>query len=89
LRQIEARAFAAQKAGRYADAIGLWRSILDAQPNWEHGYAQYYLADCYVRTKQFQCAEEAYRRAVEIGPQDKLFTAALQSFLQARQSGAL
>jgi small glutamine-rich tetratricopeptide repeat-containing protein alpha len=87
--EMEKRALEAQRAGQYESAIRLWREIIEIVPNWEHGYAHYYLADCYTRTGQFDEAEQAYRRAIELEPQNEMFSSGLQSFIDARRSGAI
>jgi tetratricopeptide (TPR) repeat protein len=88
-RDVEARALQAQKAGEYRVAIELWRAIIELQPNWEHGYAHYYLADCYIMVGDSDRAEQEYRRAIDLAPQDELFSIALQSLVDARRSGVL
>jgi tetratricopeptide (TPR) repeat protein len=87
--EIEKRALEAQKDGEYEAAIRLWREIIEIVPNWEHGYAHYNLADCYTCTAQLDEAEEAHRLAVELEPQNEMFSSALESFMEARRSGAI
>jgi Flp pilus assembly protein TadD len=73
-REIEKHALEAQRAGQYELAISLWREIIEMAPNWEHGYAHYYLADCYTCTGQLDEAEQAYRKAIELEPQNEMFS---------------
>jgi tetratricopeptide (TPR) repeat protein len=87
LRELEAAALEAQRDGRFYDAIPMWNTILARQPTWEHGYAHYYLADCYTRTGQISLAEDAYRMAIAIAPEDTLFSDTLNSLLEARRLG--
>jgi tetratricopeptide (TPR) repeat protein len=87
--EIEKRAFEAERAGQYQAAIGLWREIIEIVPNWEHGYAHYNLAHCCTCTGQLDEAEQAYRRAIELEPQNEMFSIALQSLVDARRSGAI
>ena len=39
--------------------------------NWEHGYAHYYLADCYTCTGQLDEAEQAYQKANELATAER------------------
>lgn len=87
LRDIEARALEAQRAGDFELAATLWRTLIVEAPGWENGYPHYYLADCLTRLGRVDMAEEAYRKAIEIAPEDKLFALGLQSLLDARKSG--
>ncbi len=89
LRDMERQALEAQKGGEYGVAIGQWLAIINVAPNWEHGYAHYYLADCYTRTGELDKAEAALRRAVELAPEDEIFSIGLESFLEGRKTGAL
>jgi tetratricopeptide (TPR) repeat protein len=89
LRETETLALAAQKAGEYGAAIRLWRAIIDIQSNWKHGYAHYYLADCYTRIGEFNRAEEEYRTAIELEPENEMFSIALESLIDARRSEVL
>jgi tetratricopeptide (TPR) repeat protein len=89
LRETETRALKAQKVGDFGAAIDLWRAIIEIQPNWEHGYAHYYLADCYTRIGEFDKAEQEYKAAIQLEPQNEMFSTALQSIIDARRSGIL
>jgi tetratricopeptide (TPR) repeat protein len=82
-------AFDAEKRGDYAKAIELWSRLLERQGNWEHGYARYYLANCYERLGQFDEAEKQYAEAVRIEPNDKLFSEALAGLREARKAGLI
>jgi len=88
-REIESHALEAQRAGNFALAAELWQKLIMIEPRWESGYPYYYLADCCTRLGSFDQAEEAYRRAIEVAPEDELFSVGLQSFLDARKTGAL
>ena len=89
VRQSESEAYAAQSAGDFERAIQIWVEILEKYPQWEGGYAHYYLADCYTRTGRIDLAIEAYREAIALGPNDKLFSDALESLMQARNLGRI
>ena len=89
LQNIESKAFEAQNAGEYTAAIGHWLNLIRRQPNWEFGYAHYNLDNCYVRMRRIAEAEEAYRKAMDIAPEDELFADALNSLLDARRAGTL
>ena len=86
LRITEAKAFAAQKAGDYNDAARLWLDLICRAPCWEFGYLYYNLANCYVRLARLDEAEQAYKRAISVAPEDQMFSEALQSLLQARDA---
>jgi tetratricopeptide (TPR) repeat protein len=87
VREKEAQAIAAQNEGDFENAIQIWKQILGAYPNWEHGYAHYHLANCYVDAAQIDLAVEAYRKAIAIAPEDTMFSEALDSLLEARKMG--
>jgi tetratricopeptide (TPR) repeat protein len=87
LRELEADALTAQRLENWSAALALWSTILADRPNWEGGYGYYYLADCYTRLGQLDSAEEAYRRAISIAPEDSLFSEALGSLVEARKLG--
>ena len=88
-RQVELRALEAQQAGDFVGAIALWNELLKEYPNWELGYSHYSLADCYTRIGELDLAEEAYKKAMSLSPQDTLFSNALESFVSARAAGYL
>jgi tetratricopeptide (TPR) repeat protein len=89
LRDIEAKAFEAQYAGDYAAAIGHWLNLVRRQPNWESGNPYYNLANCYFEMGRIAEAEEAYRKAADIAPEDDMFVDALNSLIEARRAGYL
>jgi gamma-glutamyltranspeptidase/glutathione hydrolase len=47
------------------------------------------LADCYTRLGELNLAEEAYRSAIDLAPEDGLFAAGLRSLVDARSAGHL
>jgi tetratricopeptide (TPR) repeat protein len=87
LRELEAKALAAQRSENWDLAVAVWNSILADQPNWESGYGYYNLADCYTRLGQLDSAEAAYRQAISIAPEDSLFSETLESLVEARRAG--
>lgn len=89
LRALEADAFAAQRSEDWPAALALWTRILASQPNWECGYGYYNQADCYTRLGQLDSAEEAYRRAILVAPEDSLFSDTLESLVEARKLGRI
>ncbi len=89
LRDVECQALNFQKSGKYIAAIELWKNIVQKNPEWERGYPYYYMADCYCRLKLFDDAENFYRMASKVAPEDEMFSTALESFIEARKSGVL
>ncbi|MBN9248501.1 MAG: tetratricopeptide repeat protein [Hyphomicrobium sp.] len=89
VRTLEREALDAQKRGNHVLAVDCWRRILNVHDNWEHGYAHYNLANCYVSLGRLDEAENEYRDAIRIEPNDALFTEALSSLQAARRDGLI
>ena len=87
VRLKEAEALKAAENGNHASAVSLWKEILSAYPNWEHGYGHYHLGNCYVDAGRLDLAIEAYRKAIDLAPEDSLFSETLESLLEARKLG--
>jgi tetratricopeptide (TPR) repeat protein len=89
LRELERDALEAQRSEKYPEAIALWKRLLALNREWERGYPFYYIADCYTHIGELELAEEAYRNAIGLAPEDELFTVALSSLVEARNRGHL
>jgi len=56
----------AQAQGQYDKAIQSLKEVLQERPDVKTGWAT--LGDCYMRTKQYDLASEAYQKAVDLDP---------------------
>jgi len=81
LMAIEQRAIQLQTHGQYLDAIPLWEELVAAAPKWDHGSAWHSLAACCEDAGEFQEAEVAYLRAIEIEPSNWIYIGGYASFL--------
>jgi tetratricopeptide (TPR) repeat protein len=88
-RAAEQAAFAAERRKDYPEAIELWLRLIEEYGNWEHGYACYYLSNCYVHIGRFDEAEYWLVEAVKIEPKDEMFSDALESLRDAKKSGII
>ena len=66
---------------QWALAAQLYERILAAQPDWEHGYGYFHLAQCYEEIGSFHDASSAYQRAVLSMPSDPILRGGFASFL--------
>jgi tetratricopeptide (TPR) repeat protein len=55
--------------------------LLKVQPDWEHGYGYYYLADCYEQAGRISDAKTAYQEALRFAPFDPVLRGGYASFL--------
>jgi len=74
-------AMALKNAQRWQEAARVFERILLAQPDWEHGYGQFNLAECYEGAGRISDAEVAYRSAIRATPTDPTLLGGLASFL--------
>ncbi|MEL7334519.1 MAG: tetratricopeptide repeat protein, partial [Cyanobacteria bacterium J06560_2] len=68
--QLIQQGLAAQEAGRYREAVSVWRLLLSTQPN--NATAQNSLGNALVALGQIDNAESAYRSAVRIAPDEAM-----------------
>jgi len=61
---LEGRAIALQRSKSYQDAARLWETIIEADPEWEHGLAHFSLAGCYERLGEIVKSKEQYLEAL-------------------------
>jgi Tfp pilus assembly protein PilF len=81
LLELENKALTLKNAGDWAAASQLFEQILAMQPDWEHGYGLFNLAECYEESGKLSQARSAYERAVEHTPTDPIILGAFASFL--------
>lgn len=65
---LEKEALARQRQHDYEGAARLWECLLEKDPDWEHGIAQYCLAQCYETLNRLAEAERLFRAAVQREP---------------------
>lgn len=87
LRALEQQALNAQQVGEFHNAAEIWLKIISQQADWEHGYAHYNLANCYFRLGKVDKAEIEYSMAIEVEPENTMFSDALESLREARARG--
>lgn len=75
------RAIYLKNAGDWGAAACLIEQILLLHPNWEHGYGEFNLAECYEELGKIDDARLAYERAVASSPTDRTLVGGLASFL--------
>jgi tetratricopeptide (TPR) repeat protein len=69
-----------RRSGQISEAIEQLEFVLRAHPHFEHGFANYDLAGCYEDIGQYVKAEQQYREALSINPDDPMFVGGLASF---------
>src|ERR1035438_188057 len=79
--ELERKADALKNAGRNAEAAELFSTIVEVQPDWEHGTALHMLAQCYEDVGKLELAEENYRAALKYEPANDIFLGGYASFL--------
>jgi len=79
--QLERQAIILKNAGEWESAARLLEQILQVQPDWEHGYGAFDLAQCYEELGRISDARSAYERAVCGTPTDRTLLGGLASFL--------
>jgi len=79
--QLERQAMTLKNAGEWESAARLFEQILQVQPDWEHGYGAFNLAECYEEMGRISDARSAYERAVCGTPKDRTLLGGLASFL--------
>ena len=81
LLQLWRKASALKNAGDLQSATSLFEQVLQSQPDWEHGYGFFQLAQCYEESRRIADARAAYERAVQISPTDPILLGGFASFL--------
>lgn len=79
--EIEKQAFALKNEGNIAQAVTLFEQILMEEPQWEHGYGFFSLAECYEELGRYNEARIAYDKALRNSPKDQTIFGAYASFL--------
>jgi tetratricopeptide (TPR) repeat protein len=79
VRDVEQRAFALKREGRYAEAADLFQQIVDRIPNWEEGGGAFNLAFCLEETGDLEKAVKCYELALSCDPTNKIFEGNLES----------
>jgi tetratricopeptide (TPR) repeat protein len=79
--QLWQQAMKLKYAGEWESAVQLFNQILQVQPDWEHGYGDFNLAQCYEELGRFSDARSHYQRAVHVAPTDRIILGAFASFL--------
>ena len=70
-----------KNARDWQSAARLYERILLVQPDWEHGYGYFNLAECYEEIGRINDAHCAYERAVCSTPTDQILLGGFASFL--------
>ena len=65
---------------RLPEAIEQFVAVLDAQPGFEHGHADFNLAGCYEDIGDYEKAERHFRQALHLDPKSPIFLGGLASF---------
>lgn len=81
LLQLWHQAVNLKNVGEWKSAADLFEQILKVQPNWEHGYGAFNLAECYEELGRISDARSVYVRAVHGTPTDRTLLGGLASFL--------
>lgn len=72
---------ALKNAGQWCEAASGFEQILAVQPDWEHGYGWFNLAECYEEIGRIDEAGVAYRKAEILSPSDSVLVGGRASFL--------
>jgi tetratricopeptide (TPR) repeat protein len=81
LLELAKRALMLKNSGQHGEAAALYEVILSSQPDWEHGYGAFSLAECYEEQGDIRKAELAYETAVSTNPTDPVLLGGHASFL--------
>jgi Tfp pilus assembly protein PilF len=81
---LEKKALAAVREKEYSLARELFEMIVAVSPNWEHGGAQYSLANLYEKDGDFSAAETAFLAALSIEPSNWHYLGGYAGFLKDR-----
>ena len=81
LLELAKRALVLKNSGRPGEAAALYEQILSSQPDWEHGYGAFSLAECYEEQGDIERAGLAYQAAVSTSPTDPVLLGGHASFL--------
>ena len=79
--ELERRAIELKNAGRLDEAAQVFSTIVEEQPDWEHGTAFHDLAQCHEDMGNFVLAERYYKAALQFEPTSDIFLGAYASFL--------
>jgi cytochrome c-type biogenesis protein CcmH/NrfG len=75
------RSLALKNAGQWDEAAPGFEELLAVQPDWEHGYGWFNLAECYEEIGRTGDAGVAYRKAELLSPTDSIIVGGRASFL--------
>lgn len=81
LLKMEQEALASKNARKWHDAALVLEKILKVQPDWEHGYGWFNLAECYEESGRISDARAAYDQAALVCPTDPILVGGRASFL--------
>jgi Tfp pilus assembly protein PilF len=81
LLELSQKAGELMNAGRKAEAAELYSALVEEQPDWEHGEAFLFLANCQEDLGQIELAEKSYRAALSYEPSNDIFLGGFASFL--------
>jgi len=88
VRDVEQRAFALNREGKYAEAAKLFQLIVDRIPNWEDGGGAFDLAFCLEEIGDLEGAAKAYELALSCDPTNEIFLGNYASLQErVRRSG--
>lgn len=85
IRDLETKAFLAQRSGQYELAISLWKELLSHNDDWEYGYPYHDLSYCYYEIGDFENSLCAIQKAIEKEPTEDKFKDTLNSLIEARK----